>query len=207
MFNALWFHPDGGAEQYAQYGAAVSPMLAKLGGQLLFPTMAVETSLEGGLNPDLIAFVRYPSLEAHDALRNADDYAPLGRLRRKAISKAIATRCDLEPLDAEPTMDLPAGIAVLNALWFSSGGESVYEKYLSMSGPLVHEHGGHFVGPRLRPLTEFGAEFLPHLMFLGYYPSVEALNDLITSDDYKPAAAIRSQALHRSAATILRISP
>ncbi len=31
MLNALWFKPNGGKEKYAEYGAAVAPLLEKHG--------------------------------------------------------------------------------------------------------------------------------------------------------------------------------
>ena len=201
----LWFEPDGGAEQYAQYGAAVGPLLANVGGQLLFPTMAVEKSKLSNLHPDLVAFVRYPSAEAHDALRDADDYRPLGQLRRHAITRAIATRCALDPVDAESMIVLPAGIAVLSALWFAAGGEQSFQTYMQKAAPLVHEHGGNFVEPRLRPLTSFGENFVPNVMVLCHYPSIEAFEELITSDAYNNATSILSQTLHHAATTILRV--
>lgn len=36
MLNLLEFRPDGGAERYGEYGEAVAPLLAGIGGRLLW---------------------------------------------------------------------------------------------------------------------------------------------------------------------------
>ena len=35
MLNLLRFKPDGGRERYAEYGAAVAPLLEKVGGRIV----------------------------------------------------------------------------------------------------------------------------------------------------------------------------
>ena len=35
MLNVLWFKPDGGAEKYAEYGAAAAPIVARYGGEMI----------------------------------------------------------------------------------------------------------------------------------------------------------------------------
>ncbi len=206
MFNALWFKPGGGVERYAEYGAAVQPIMADVGAELLFPFMAVERSLEGGLDPDMVAFVRYPSVEAFDSMWKSDAYQQVAHLRRDAITKAVLTRCAIDPAVAPPTAQLPAGIAVLNALWFREGGSPSYASYLKQAEPLVQAVGGRFVLPRLLGQQALAEDFVPDLMFLGYYPSTEALFELVEGAKYQPAAAVRSQALDHSATTILRVA-
>ena len=144
MFNALWFKPDGGAERYAEYGAAVQPIMADVGAELLLPFMAVERSLEGGLDPDMVAFVCYPSVEAFDSMWKSDAYQQVAHLRRDAITKAILTRCALDPSGPLQGVELPPGIAVLNALWFRAGAAATYARYLELAEPLVQLHGGYF---------------------------------------------------------------
>jgi hypothetical protein len=36
MLNLLAFKPDGGRERYEEYGAAVAPLLEKIGGRIVF---------------------------------------------------------------------------------------------------------------------------------------------------------------------------
>lgn len=204
MFNALWFKADGGAELYAEYGAAVQPILADVGAELIFPVMVVDRSLEGGLDPDLIVFVRYPSIAAFDGMWRSDAYQKVAHLRQDALSKAILTRCALDPIAAPPAADLPPGIAVLNALWFREGGKRGYQTYLEHAQPLVEARGGRFLLPQLLPEKAFAEDFVPDLLFLGYYPSSEALFGLLDDPEYQAVAALRADAVDHSATSILR---
>lgn len=206
MFNALWFHPDGGAQRYAEYGAAVMPILSDVGAELIFPFLPRERVLEGGLDPDLVGFVRYPSWDAFDAMWRSDAYQAIAHLREEAITKAILTRCTIDPADAAAATSLPPGIAVLNALWFREGGAATYDDYLEAARPLVEKRGGRFLSPRFLPEQALADDFVPDLVFLGYYPSVEVLLDLVGSDDYQAPSAIRTDALLHSATTVLSIS-
>jgi uncharacterized protein (DUF1330 family) len=208
MFNALWFRPDGGAEQYAEYGAAVQPIMVDVGAELLFPFLPVQRSLEGGLDPDVVAFVRYPSQAAFDEMWRSDAYQRIAHLRTDAVNEAILTRCVMDPSDSQSPGPLASGIAVLNCLWFNDGGRATYDAYLAAAAPLVQAVGGHFVAPRLLPEQSLGSDFTPDLMFLGHYPSLAALSALVDSEDYKRpggAGAIRTAALDRSATTILTV--
>ncbi len=205
MFNALWFRPDGGAERYREYGAAVQPILTDVGAELLFPFMPVQQALEGGLDPDLVGFVRYPSMDAFNAMWRSDAYQAVAHLREEAITKAILTRCAIDPADARAVTTLPPGIAVLNALWFRDGGAAAYDRYLGAAEPLVQSRGGRVLSPRFVPDRALAEEFVPDLMFLGHYPSTDALFELVGSAEYQPISEIRRDALRRSATTVLRV--
>ncbi len=205
MLNALWFRSDGGAERYGEYGAAVVPILADVGAELLFPSLPVAQSLEGGFDPDLLVFVRYPSLEAFDAMWQSDAYRAVAHLRTEAIAHAVLTRCRIEPEDAPSVRALAPGIVVLNCLWFSPGGSARYDDYLRAAQPLVERHGGGFVSPRLSPVQALGDDFVPDLVFLGQYPSADAVFELVADPDYAAPAAIRTAAVARSATTLLRV--
>ncbi len=205
MLNALWFRSDGGAERYAEYGAAVGPILAASGAEVLLPVLPVEQSLEGGLDPDLLAFIRYPSQKAFESMWQSEEYQAIAGLRTDAISHAVLTRCRIEPEDAVPVEGLPPGIAVLNCLWFREAGAERYEDYLNAARPLVERRGGRFLSPRLRPEASLEDDFAPDLIFHGLYPTAEAVSDLVADPEYAPAAAIRTEAVQRSATTLLRI--
>lgn len=45
MLNLLAFKPDGGRERYAEYGAAVLPLLEGVGGRLVFQGAAARGEL------------------------------------------------------------------------------------------------------------------------------------------------------------------
>ena len=206
MFNALWFRPDGGAGRYGEYSAAVMPVLAGVGAELLFPFMPVQQSLEGHLDADLVGFVRYPSMDAFRAMVRSEAYQAIAHLREEAITKAILTRCVIDPADAPAVTTLPAGVAVLNAVWFREGGASMGERYLEAARPLVESHGGRVLSPRFLPERALGEEFVPDLMFLGHYPSAQALFDVAGSAAYQQAGPISREALRQAVTTVLRIN-
>jgi uncharacterized protein (DUF1330 family) len=206
MLNALWFKPNGGAERYAEYGAAVLPILEAVGADLLFPFLPVERALEGGLDADVVGFVRYPSRESFEAMFRGEAYQKISHLRETALEKAVLTRCSIDPPDGRPLGKLAPGVLILNALWFVPGGAALYEEYLSEAEPMVAARGGRLLSPRLRPEESLAEPFTPSLILLGHYPSAEAIFDLVSSPEYLTAARVRARALVQSATTMLRVS-
>jgi uncharacterized protein (DUF1330 family) len=97
-----------------------------------------------------------------------------------------------------------SGIAVLNLLWFKDGGRRRYDDYLEAARPLVEDVGGHYVSPRFVPELAVEGGLHPDLVFIGRYPSREALVEVISDPRYAEAARIRSEAVERSVATTLR---
>src|SRR5271163_432942 len=149
MLNALWFRP-GGMELYGQYGQAVLPMLAEVGAQLSTPFLEVEDPLEGGFDPDLVGFVRYPSATAFDEMWRSERYRRVAHLRTDAVHRAVLTRCAIEPSDSSEAL-LDRGVIVLNMLWFHEGGREWYDEYLAAAAPLVEAVGGRYVVSRFLP--------------------------------------------------------
>ena len=204
MFNALWLRDDGGAERFAQYGEAVTPVLKDIGADIIFPFLPVAEAMEGGFDPTIVGVVRYPSAQAFDDMWQSDWYAGVGRLRRDATSRAVLTRCAIEPVHAAPSV-LRSGIVVLNMLWFNPGGRERYDEYLAAASPIVERVGGQFVTPRFVPDLAVDDDVVPDLIFFGNYPSKDALMALIGDPAYASAAAIRSDAVLRSMTTTLRV--
>jgi uncharacterized protein (DUF1330 family) len=204
MFNALWFTDDG-RERYAEYARAARPILDGVGAEVLFPPLPLGEALEGGFDPDLAFFVRYPSMDAFDAMTTSDDYGEIASLRTSALRKAVLTGCSIEPPDSDP-VHLEPGIAVLNMLWFRPGGRARYDDYLVAAQTHVEAVGGHYVTPRFIPQHAIQGDFQPDLIFIGHYPSRQALHELITNPDYLEAARIRSEAVERSLTTTLVIA-
>ena len=205
MFNALWFAPDGGAERYTQgYGSAVLPILAEVGADLITPFLPLDAALEGGFDPDVVGFVRYPSAEAFDEMWRSDAYATAAPLRRDSTDRAVLTRCAIDPVDAGP-MDLEPGIAVLNMLWFHPGGRERYDEYLEAARPLVEGVGGRYASPRYVPDAAIEDDVVPDLVFIGNYPSTDAVVSMVSSSDYERVAPIRTEAVARSMTTTLRV--
>ena len=204
MLNALWFKP-GGMELYGEYGEAVLPILAEVGAELSTPFLQAEEALEGGFDPDLVGFVRYPSATAFDEMWRSERYQHVAHLRTDAVHRAVLTRCAIDPSDS-PEAVLASGVVVLNMLWFHEGGRERYDEYLMAAAPLVEAVGGRYVVPRFLPTTAYDDDFVPDLIFLGNYPSKEAVFELVTGPDYAGVSEIRTAAVQRSATTLLRVS-
>lgn len=99
MLNLLRFQPDGGRERYAEYGAAVAPILDRLGGRIVFagdPGVA----LLGEGSWDMVALVEYPTRGAFLEMVGSDEYQAIAHLRSEALVKG-----ELHPMD--PVSDLP----------------------------------------------------------------------------------------------------
>jgi uncharacterized protein (DUF1330 family) len=204
MFNALWFADDG-QESYSRYAQAAMPLLDEAGAEVLFPPLPLGDALEGGFDPDLAFFIRYPSAEAFDAMWTSDEYAQVSPLRTGALRKAVLTRCTIEPDDSDP-VQLAPGVVVLNMLWFRPGGRARYDDYLAAAQPHVEGVGGRYLSPRFVPDRAVEGGFRPDLIFLGHYPSRGALDTLITNPDYLEAARIRGEAVDHSVTSTLEVA-
>lgn len=203
MFNALWFRP-GGMELYGEYAKGVLPILADVGADLVTPFLVAEDALEGGFDPFIVGFVRYPSARAFDDMWHSERYRDVAHFRTDAVERAVLTRCALEPGDAANCL-LERGVVVLNTLWFNDNGRQTYDEYLAAAAPLVQKVGGRYVEPRFIPDVAYEDSVVPDLIFLGNYPSKDAVFDLVNDPAYTAAAELRTAAVRHSATTILRV--
>ena len=73
MVNLLKFKPDGGAAEYAKYGAAVAPILKKIGAKILFTGQA-RVCLIGNGEWDVVALVEYPNKMALVKMAQSAEY-------------------------------------------------------------------------------------------------------------------------------------
>ena len=73
MVNLLKFKADGGAEEYAKYGAAIQPCLAKVGAKLLFSGQALSCLIGDG-DWDMVALMQYPNPGALIEMVNTEEY-------------------------------------------------------------------------------------------------------------------------------------
>lgn len=96
MLNLLAFKPGGGRERYEEYGAAVAPLLEKVGGRIVFVGQA-SPSLLGEESWDLVALVEYPSRQAFLDMVGSDEYLAIAHLRTEALERG-----ELHPVDAAP---------------------------------------------------------------------------------------------------------
>lgn len=93
MLNLLAFAPDGGQERYAEYGAAVAPLLERAGGRVVYAGQAVPPLL-GDAAWDLVALVEYPTRQAFLDMVSSPEYLAIAHLRSEALTKG-----ELHPLD------------------------------------------------------------------------------------------------------------
>ena len=93
MLNLLEFLPDGGAERYAEYGEAVTPLLAGVGGRMLFAGRGSHPLIGSG-HWDLALLVEYPTRAAFMEMIGSPGYQEIAHLRTEALA-----RSELHPLD------------------------------------------------------------------------------------------------------------
>lgn len=93
MLNLLAFKPEGGRDRYAEYGAAVGPLLEKAGGRVVFSGQPGRALL-GEDSWDLVLLVEYPSRQAFLDMIGSAEYRAIGHLRTEALVKG-----ELHPLD------------------------------------------------------------------------------------------------------------
>jgi uncharacterized protein (DUF1330 family) len=94
MLNLLAFKPDGGRERYEEYGAAVAPLLDKVGGRIVYVGLPA-TALLGDDSWDMVALVEYPTRQAFLDMIASPEYQAVGHLRTEALAKG-----ELHPMDA-----------------------------------------------------------------------------------------------------------
>ena len=94
MLNLLALKPDGGLAKYMEYGAAVAPILAGIGGKPLFTAQGSRALIGGERVWDLVLLVRYPSRAAFLEMVGSPEYQAIAHLRTEAI-----TASELHPLE------------------------------------------------------------------------------------------------------------
>ena len=87
MLNLLKFRPDGGAERYAEYGAAVAPLLEEVGGRLIYAGSG-RAALIGQGDWDLVALVEYPSHRAFLQMILSNKYEKIAHLRLEGLLRS-----------------------------------------------------------------------------------------------------------------------
>ncbi len=95
MLNLLDFKPGGGAERYAEYGAAVQPLLERAGGRVLYAGNA-SAPVIGPSKWDLVLLVEYPTRQAFVEMIDSPEYQEIAHLRGEALERG-----ELHPLDMD----------------------------------------------------------------------------------------------------------
>jgi uncharacterized protein (DUF1330 family) len=93
MLNLLSFKPEGGRERYEDYGAAVAPLLEKVGGRIVFFGEPAPPLLGEG-SWDLVVLVEYPARQAFLDMVGSSEYQAIGHLRTEALMRG-----ELHPMD------------------------------------------------------------------------------------------------------------
>lgn len=93
MLNLLRLKPDGGRERYEEYGAAVAPLLEKVGGRIASAGSA-SPALLGEESWDVVALVEYPTRQAFLDMVGSPEYQAIAHLRTEALERG-----ELHPLD------------------------------------------------------------------------------------------------------------
>ncbi len=91
MLNLLRFAPDGGAEEYARYGAAAAPFLQTSGATIRYLGDMAATVI-GSDEWDEIILVEYPSLRAFLDMTGHPDYPSDIRAAALADSRLYCTQ-------------------------------------------------------------------------------------------------------------------
>jgi uncharacterized protein (DUF1330 family) len=99
MLNLLRFRPDGGQERYAEYGAAVTPLLEKAGARVVFLGESALPLLGDG-RWDSVLLAEYPTRQAFLDMIASAEYQAIGHLRTEALEHG-----ELHPLS--PVEQLP----------------------------------------------------------------------------------------------------
>ena len=88
MVNLLKFKPDGGAAEYAKYGAAVAPILKKIGARILFSGQA-RVCLIGNGEWDAVALVEYPNKMALVKMAQSAEYRAIHHHREAGLEGQV----------------------------------------------------------------------------------------------------------------------
>jgi uncharacterized protein (DUF1330 family) len=103
MLNLLEFAPDGGAERYAEYGAAVAPLFERAGGQAIFAGRPAEHLIGEG-SWDMVLVVSYPTRQAFLDMVSSAEYQEIEHLRSESL-----VRAELRAMDEMDAAELPGG--------------------------------------------------------------------------------------------------
>jgi uncharacterized protein (DUF1330 family) len=96
MVNLLAFKPHSGAADYARYSAAVTPLVAKVGGKSVYSASIVQPIASDGAQPpfDFCVIVMYPSVSAFVSMTSSAEYRAITHLRTAALTRSALLATD-----------------------------------------------------------------------------------------------------------------
>lgn len=99
MLNLLKFIPDGGAETYARYMAAVAPLLAHVGGRVQYLGRGGELLIGRAHDDwDLVLVVQYPTRQALLDMIQSPAYLAIRPLRDDSVERSVLLATDPQPI-------------------------------------------------------------------------------------------------------------
>ncbi len=93
MLNLLKYKPDGGREMYARYGAAVMPILQKIGARIVYAGEAAE-HLIGTEGWDTVLLVEYPTRQDLLDMIFSEAYQAIQHLRDESLERSVLYATD-----------------------------------------------------------------------------------------------------------------
>jgi uncharacterized protein (DUF1330 family) len=95
MLNLIKLRPDGGAESYAAYMAAVAPLLAKVGGRAHYAGRGAELVIgRDGDDWDLVLVIEYPARKALIDMISSEEYRAVQHLRDDSLTRSVLLATD-----------------------------------------------------------------------------------------------------------------
>ena len=88
MVNLLKFKPDGGAAEYAKYGAGVMKLLKKIGARIIFSGQA-SVCLIGNADWDAVALAEYPNKMALINMVQSAEYQAIHHHREAGLAGQV----------------------------------------------------------------------------------------------------------------------
>lgn len=92
MLNLLKFKP-GKAESYYRYTAAVAPLVAKVGGRVVFAGKPAELVI-GNEDWDLMVLVEYPKRASLGMMAGSEEYQAIAHLREESLERTVLYAMD-----------------------------------------------------------------------------------------------------------------
>lgn len=90
MLNLLRFREDGGRQRYAEYARALSDLLPRFGGEVVYAgDGGTALVAEPGQAWDAVLCVRYPSRKAFSQMVADPEYQRVTHLRTEALEEAV----------------------------------------------------------------------------------------------------------------------
>jgi uncharacterized protein (DUF1330 family) len=195
MLNLLEYTDDGG-EAYDRYAENTVPLVQKRGGKMLYRGIPLADTESG--HWDSVGLVFYPSPSAFLDMVQSSEYQAGIPHRNQGLKRTMVYA--FGPVEGGPPLEEVATqggdeIFVLNLLRFEAdGGREEYQKYGNVVGPMILERGGAPVIV-LKGLLPVVSEETWEDLYLVRYPTLAALQEMVSTDAWQKANVDRERGL------------